>query len=153
MSARVEILLTQRDSALMVPVQSVVQLEGKDRVAVKKADGGFEWRDVTVGEANESEFDVEQGIRPGERVALDPMNLLSEEDAGKRCLRSLPGSKRSWGMRLVQSRLAHAHSPRRSGRNRESEPGRPHQAESREPDRTRSDPEESRTYRRRPAGA
>ena len=53
---------------------SVLQLDGKDRVAVKKADGGFEWRDVTVGDANDAEFEVKQGIKPGEQVALDPTN-------------------------------------------------------------------------------
>ena len=150
MSARVEILLTQRDSALMVPVQSVLQLEGKDRVAVKKADGAFEWRDVTVGEANESEFEVEQGIKLGEQVVLAPMNLLSEEDASESdaCAVWLGQKGHGGGSHKVTSHTPAY--PCDQAEDRESQPGRPHQAESCEPDRARSDPEESRIYRRPP---
>ena len=88
MSAGVEILVSERDSALRVPAKAVLHYDDKDHVAVKKPDGGFEWRDVTVGDSNDTEFEVKQGIEPGERVVLDPINLLSEEER----LKAIPTS-------------------------------------------------------------
>jgi RNA polymerase sigma factor (sigma-70 family) len=82
MSAQVEILLSERDDAITVQAGAVIRLDGKDRVAVKKADGGFDWREVTVGEANDAVFEIKEGIQPGEEVAADPMELLSKEERG-----------------------------------------------------------------------
>ena len=47
---------------------------------MKKPDGGFEWREVTLGEASESIVEVKQGLKPGEKIALKPIELMSEEE-------------------------------------------------------------------------
>ena len=39
---------------------------------MKKPDGGFEWREVTLGVANETLVEVRQGLESGESIALDP---------------------------------------------------------------------------------
>jgi HlyD family secretion protein len=79
MTARVEIF-DERDNVLGVPLQAVLHYEGKDHVAVKKPDGGFEFRAVTVGPSDGKLVEVRQGIQPGDRVALNPAALMSEEE-------------------------------------------------------------------------
>ena len=81
MSAKVEILVAERDNTLSLPAKAVLHYDGKDHVAIKNPDGRFEWRDVKVGDSNEMAFEINQGITPGERVALDPTRLLTEEGA------------------------------------------------------------------------
>jgi len=83
MNAQVEILLTELDTALCVPVQAVLHLDDKYQVAVKKPDGGFAWREVTLGVSNEKVIEIQQGIEPGEHVALDPLSLLTEKEREK----------------------------------------------------------------------
>ena len=80
MTAQVEILVTEVDNVLSVPVQAVVRYDGKDHVAVKKPGGGFEWRDVELGISNEKYVEVKEGIRSGEAVILNPITLMSEEE-------------------------------------------------------------------------
>jgi HlyD family secretion protein len=80
MTVQVEILVTERDDVLSVPVQAVLLYDGKDQVAVKKPGGGFEWRDVDLGISNEKEVEVKAGIRSGEAVILNPIDLLTEEE-------------------------------------------------------------------------
>ena len=48
MTADAEILISERDHVLKVPIKAVLQYYGKDHVAVKKPDGGFEWREVVA---------------------------------------------------------------------------------------------------------
>lgn len=83
LSAQAEILVLERDNALSVPVQALLQYDGKEHVAVKQPDGGFEWRDVSLGDANDTEVEVKEGINPGDHVALDPTHLLAEETRQK----------------------------------------------------------------------
>ncbi len=83
MSARVEILVSEHGNALLVPVETIVQYAGKDHVAVKQPDGDFAWRDVILGQSNDAEVEVKQGLKPGEHVALDPSHLLTEEERSK----------------------------------------------------------------------
>jgi multidrug efflux pump subunit AcrA (membrane-fusion protein) len=80
MNANVELIVNELDDVLSVPVSAVVTYDGKDHVAVKKPDGGFEWREVTLGAASDKVVEVRHGIKSGERVALFPLNLLSEEE-------------------------------------------------------------------------
>ena len=54
-------------------------------VAVKKPDGGFEWRDVvlgasTLGDGTRDYVEVKEGLKSGESVILNPIGLLSEEE-------------------------------------------------------------------------
>ena len=79
MSASVEILIDSQDDVVSVPVEAVVHYEDKDHVAVK-VKGGIEWRDVKLGGANEKRVEVKEGIKDGERVVLNPLSLMSEEE-------------------------------------------------------------------------
>src|SRR3954470_2239738 len=51
MTAEVEILVTELDNVLSVPIQALLLFDDKTHVAVKKPDGGIEWREVTLGAA------------------------------------------------------------------------------------------------------
>jgi hypothetical protein len=46
-----------------VPLQAVVHEKNKNRVAVKKPDGAFEWREVTLGVFSDKFIEVVQGSR------------------------------------------------------------------------------------------
>ena len=78
MTAQVEIQTDVLDDVLTVPVRSVVYYDGKDHVAVKKADGGFDWREVSLGLSYGNMVEVKQGLKSGEAVAVEPAPLLSE---------------------------------------------------------------------------
>ena len=65
---------------LSVPVQAVVPFDGKDHLAMRKPDGGFEWRDVVLGLSNEKQVEIKEGLKSGESVFLDPVSLMSEEE-------------------------------------------------------------------------
>ena len=79
MSARAEILITELDNVISVPVASVIRLDDKDQVAVKTPEGGVEWREVTLGVSNDEVVEVKQGLRPGDLVVLNPVAQLGEE--------------------------------------------------------------------------
>ncbi len=80
MTAEVEILVTELDSVISVPIRAVLPFNDKDHVAVKKPGGGFEWREVTLGVSNAKIVEVRQGLESGESVALNPLALMSEEE-------------------------------------------------------------------------
>ena len=88
MTAQVEISVAESDNVLSVPAEAIVQYDDKDHVAVKKADGAFEWREVTLGITNDRIIEVKQGIKPGEQVAIKPLALLTEQQQQK--IRSSP---------------------------------------------------------------
>jgi Barrel-sandwich domain of CusB or HlyD membrane-fusion len=79
MAAQVEVVVAELDDVLSVPVESVVRSAGKDQVAVKKSDGAFAWRDVTLGQSNQRFVEVKEGVKSGELVAIQPRAPLSEK--------------------------------------------------------------------------
>ena len=80
MTAQVEILVNELTNVLCVPVQAVLEYKNKYHVAVKKADGSFEFRDVIVGISNEKLVEVKEGIKEKDLVALNPISLMSEDE-------------------------------------------------------------------------
>jgi len=76
MTARAEILIGERDDVLTVPTSAVLRMGGKNHVAVKKTDGGFEWREVVLGDTSGTVVEVKQGLKPFEQVALKPDELV-----------------------------------------------------------------------------
>lgn len=72
MMAEVEILVDDLQNVLSVPVGAVVYRDGKDRVSLQKSDGQFVWREVTLGQSNERLVEVKQGLKRGDRVAIEP---------------------------------------------------------------------------------
>src|SRR6185312_15590436 len=78
MTAQVEILVTELDNVLSVPIAAVVHFDDKDQVAVKTPEGEIEWRKVTLGLNNGAMVEVKNGLRPGDLVVLDPAAHMSE---------------------------------------------------------------------------
>jgi HlyD family secretion protein len=98
MTAQVEILITELDDVLSVPVQAVVPYGGKDHIAVKMPGGGYQRRDVKLGISNDKLVEVKEGLKTGDLVALNPIALMSEEE--KREAFGTSGQdaeKKSWG--------------------------------------------------------
>ena len=88
MTARVEFLVSEHDNVISVPVEAIVRFDDKDHVAVKKPDGGFEWRQVTLGVSNDRVVEVKEGLKSGEQVAVKGGELLTEQQ--KRDARNRP---------------------------------------------------------------
>ena len=76
---KVEIDVADFDDVLIVPVQAVLSFERKDHLAVKKSEGGFEWRDVILGAANAHFFEVKTGLKAGEQVIVEPAKLKNKQ--------------------------------------------------------------------------
>ncbi len=97
MSAQVEILVTELDNVLCVPVQAIIEYGGKDHVAVK-TQNGYERRVISLGISNDKLVEVTKGLKTGDQVALNPVALMSEEE--KRDLlgsSSKDSEKKDWG--------------------------------------------------------
>jgi multidrug efflux pump subunit AcrA (membrane-fusion protein) len=77
--AQAEILVHELDNVLAVPLQAVVHFYGNDRVAVRKAGGGFAWHPVRTGQSNRQSIEIKQGISAGDLVATSPLDLMTEE--------------------------------------------------------------------------
>jgi HlyD family secretion protein len=88
MTAQVEIMVSELDNVLSVPIEAIVRYDDKDHVAVQKSDGGIEWRELVLGQSNDRYVEVKQGIKSGESVVIKPLPLLSEEQ--KRMMKSSP---------------------------------------------------------------
>jgi len=86
MSCDVELIKESFDSALYVPVQCVVRIDGKPRVYVKEG-GGFQPRDVEVGLDNNRMIRILNGLKEGETVMLAPpvkeTKAQEEDEASK----------------------------------------------------------------------
>jgi multidrug efflux pump subunit AcrA (membrane-fusion protein) len=80
MIGQVEVLIPELEDVLSVPRGAVVYYDGRDHVAVKRPDGGFDWREVTLGGHGARHIEIQQGIRSGENVVLNPYALMSPEE-------------------------------------------------------------------------
>lgn len=79
MTAQVEILVTQLDNVLSVPVQAVLEFKGKNYAYVRQGDE-FARREITLGINNDKLVEVKEGINDGDEVALNPLALMSEAE-------------------------------------------------------------------------
>ncbi len=75
MTAEVEIMITERDNVLSVPMQAVVRYGNQDYLAVRKPGGAIEWREVTRGIENDKFVEIVRGIESGETVVLNAQSL------------------------------------------------------------------------------
>ena len=82
MGARVEIELFELKDVLTVPVASVVHIDDKDRVAIWTREGTIELREVTLGKSNAKDIEVKRGLKPGDRVFLDPAARITKPPQG-----------------------------------------------------------------------
>jgi HlyD family secretion protein len=77
---RIEIDVAQLTGVLTIPADAVVFFQGKDRVAVKKTAGGFEWREVTLGLSDGVMVEVKEGLRTRDVVIRRAAKLVGEAD-------------------------------------------------------------------------
>ncbi len=77
MTAEVRIHAGTHNNVLMVPVSAVSERDGKHYAYVQNK--GFEKREVTVGESNEKFIVVKDGLKEGEKVALNARKRVTDE--------------------------------------------------------------------------
>lgn len=84
MTADVEFLVDQLDSAVFVPIESVIEQNGKTFVYVKEG-GRFARADVKTGKSNDNFICITRGLKAGQVVALrDPTRDLEHQEAGSK---------------------------------------------------------------------
>jgi multidrug efflux pump subunit AcrA (membrane-fusion protein) len=69
MTAQVEIIVAELDNVLYIPLQCVVNIDGRQACYVQKGDK-IELRFITVGDYNDSFIEVKDGLKEGEMVLL-----------------------------------------------------------------------------------
>jgi len=69
--ARVRAITTTKKGALLVPQKAVSELQGNYQVAVVGSDNKVQTRPVKVGERAGTDWIIEQGLKPGERVVAE----------------------------------------------------------------------------------
>jgi membrane fusion protein (multidrug efflux system) len=69
--ARVRAITTTRKGALLVPQRAVTELQGSYQVAVVGNDNKVSIRPVKVGERVGTEWIIEEGLKPGEKVVAE----------------------------------------------------------------------------------
>ena len=69
--ARVRAITTTRKGALLVPQRAVTELQGSYQVAVIGNDNKVSIRPVKVGERVGTEWIIEEGLKPGEKVVAE----------------------------------------------------------------------------------
>lgn len=72
MTANVEIVIEEKENALLVPVSAVQERGGKAFVFVKNAEGQPEPREVTLGVRSDTFVEVVEGVKEGEEVFVIP---------------------------------------------------------------------------------
>jgi HlyD family secretion protein len=78
MTSEVKIKVNEIADALLVPIQAVAEHKG-DFFAFVATDDGYEPRKVKPGETDEKYVEILDGLKEGERVALDARNRASVE--------------------------------------------------------------------------
>lgn len=76
MFARVIVVSEQLPNALLVPQRAVQELQGRTSLWVVGADNKAESRDVVMGARLGSDWLVQEGLKPGETVAVDGTQKL-----------------------------------------------------------------------------
>lgn len=75
--ARVRAITTTKKGALLVPQRAVSELQGSYQVAVVGNDNKIEIRPVKVGERVGTEWIVDEGLKPGEKVVAEGIQRVS----------------------------------------------------------------------------
>ncbi|MBN1846351.1 MAG: efflux RND transporter periplasmic adaptor subunit, partial [Sedimentisphaerales bacterium] len=75
MSAKVEIIIEQFHDVLYIPVQAVVNRQGK-KYCYAVTSGGLEEREIQTGSFNENFIVVYDGIQEGEKISLHPPRVV-----------------------------------------------------------------------------
>ncbi len=76
--ARVKAKMWVKKDALLVPQRSVAELQGSYQVAVVTADNKIDIRPVKVGERIDSNWVIDAGLKPGERVVAEGVQKVKQ---------------------------------------------------------------------------
>ncbi len=80
LTAQVEVFVDSRDDVLQVPMQSVVGIVGKYYTWVLTSDGP-QRRELKIGQSNDSNVEIMDGVAERESVILNPRTNFAEEIA------------------------------------------------------------------------
>jgi len=69
--AKIRAVVRHRNNALLVPQRAVGDMQGRRLVAVVKPDNSVELRPVQVAETIGTQWVIEEGLQPGERVIVE----------------------------------------------------------------------------------
>jgi membrane fusion protein (multidrug efflux system) len=75
---RARILLDTRKNALLVPQRAVQELQNLYSVAVVDRDNKITFRNVKVGQREDTMWVIDQGLQPGERVVVEGLQRLQD---------------------------------------------------------------------------
>ena len=81
LTAKIEILVNSRPDVLQVPVQSVVGVGTKHYAYVMMEDGPQQ-RELKIGESNETDIEIIDGIAEGEQVIMNPRTHFGGKNCG-----------------------------------------------------------------------
>jgi membrane fusion protein (multidrug efflux system) len=73
---RVRVQIRERKDVLLVPQRAVEELQGSQSVLTVGAGNKVEVRSVVLGDRSGSDWIVEQGLKPGDRVIVDNLMVL-----------------------------------------------------------------------------
>jgi len=75
---RVRAIVNTREGALVVPQRAVTELQGGYQVAVVDGSNKVDIRSIKVGERVGSEWIIEDGVKPGERVVVEGLQKIRQ---------------------------------------------------------------------------
>ena len=76
--ARVRVVVAKMDGALLVPQRAVTEMQGTYRVAVVDDAGKVSVRRVRTGPRFGTEWVIEQGLKPGDRVVVEGVQFAAD---------------------------------------------------------------------------
>ncbi len=82
MTAKVEVVIEELKDVISVPIQAVVNIEGK-KVCFVSSGSSSERRQVETGAFNDSFVEIKSGLAEGDKVLLNPPRLIDSEDINK----------------------------------------------------------------------
>jgi RND family efflux transporter MFP subunit len=96
MTAEVEILIQELEDVLAIPLQAVLQFKGKEHVFVLTPEGP-KLRSVKVGVTNDKLIEIKEGLKSGEQVAMNPSDLLTDDEKREAFDTTKADTKKDWG--------------------------------------------------------
>jgi multidrug efflux pump subunit AcrA (membrane-fusion protein) len=83
MTAKVEVVVEELNNVLSVPIQAVINIQGK-KVCYVATSSGPQRREVQTGAFNDDFVEIKRGLAEGEDVLLNPPRIMGAEDSEKK---------------------------------------------------------------------
>lgn len=77
-NVNLKVILNQKDKAIVIPVEAVIEIDGRELVYVVGENGLAAEREVETGLSNELFTEVIAGLSPGEHVILSPDEQIKD---------------------------------------------------------------------------